>query len=83
MNLSLKTVLGLANLSSDPDLEYIYDAPIHYIVMKGDEFTFNAERIEKLCAILDKIESTEGPGILVSVAESPKIYSTGFDLQYW
>ena len=34
-------------------------------------------------AILDEIEATEGPGILVCLGVGAKHFSTGFDLNWW
>ena len=56
---------------------------MHYIVLKGSEFTFDLQKIAKFDALLDKVENSEGPGVLVTVATSPRIYSTGFDLKFW
>ena len=61
----------------------MYDAPIHYVVLNMKDYTFTVERMEQHCEILDKIRASEGPGVVVTVSSSPKIFSTGFNLEYW
>ena len=41
------------------------------------------EKIEVLLDIYDKIEATEGPGVVVTIGTGTNFFSTGFDLQYW
>ena len=65
------------------DISYIYDAPIHYIVMTRKDNTWNIDRINKYMSILDQIEATKGPGVMVTIGTGKKIFSTGFDLPYW
>ena len=36
--------------------------------------------IKEYVAILDKIEATKGPGVVVTVSSSKKHFSTGFDM---
>ena len=62
---------------------YVYDAPVHYIVLSRKDNTWNLDRIAKFQAILDQIEATEGPGVLVTIGTGDKHFSTGFDLPFW
>jgi len=34
-------------------------------------------------AILDKIEATKGPGVMVTIGTGERHFSSGFDLPYW
>jgi enoyl-CoA hydratase/carnithine racemase len=62
----------------------VFDDPIHYIIFKGEEFTFDIQKTDRFDAILDKIENAEdGPGVVVTTGTSSKVYSTGFDLNFW
>ena len=33
--------------------------------------------------VLDQIEKTDGPGVLVTIGTGERHFSTGFDLKYW
>lgn len=68
---------GSANIS------YVYEAPIHYIVLNRKDNTFDGNFLRAYDAILDQIEATKGPGILVTIGTGKKLFSTGFDLDYW
>ena len=39
--------------------------------------------VKRLLSILDEIEASNGPGVLVTTAAGPRHFSTGFDLPYW
>ena len=62
---------------------YIYDAPVHYIVLNRPDNLFDYENIVKYMDLLDEIEATTGPGILVTFGTGNKHFSTGFDLSKW
>ena len=59
------------------------DAPFHYIVLNKPEFTFNLERINQYIDILDQIEASKGPGVMITIGLGKKHFSTGFDLPSW
>ena len=59
------------------------DAPFHYIVLNRPDYTFNLDRVNQYLAILDEIEATKGPGVMVTIGTGKKHFSTGFDLPYW
>ena len=44
-------------------------------------FTF--DKVTKLIDLYDKVDKTKGPGVIVTVSTSPKIFSAGFDISYW
>ena len=61
----------------------MFDDPIHYVVFTRPDNTWNLEVIEKYMAVLDEIESTEGPGVMVTIGAGKRHFSTGFDLPFW
>ena len=62
------------------EIGYVYDAPVHYIVLTRHDNTFNMDFVEKYLAILDKIEASSGPGVMVTIGTGARHFSTGFDL---
>jgi len=79
--LSLERVIEKAGNSLP--ISYVYEAPVHYIVLTRKDNTFDGDFIKEYMAVLDEIEATEGPGILVTLGTGAKNFSTGFDLDYW
>ncbi len=67
-------------LKTDKILDHKQDGDLHYVIMNQPDNKFSIPWIEEFNSILDKIESTKGPGALVTVATGPKIFHTGFDL---
>ena len=65
------------------DMTYVADGPIHYVVFTRQDNTWNNDRITQYLAILDKIEESTGPGVMVSIGTGKKHFSSGFDLPYW
>ena len=80
MNLQISQVVEKAG--KEP-IAYVHDAPFHYIVLTRKDNTWNNEMIDKYLAVLDKIEATEGPGVLVTIGTGAKHFSSGFDLPFW
>jgi len=64
-------------------MAYIFDEPIHYVVFTRNDNTWDVDRINKYLEILDKIEATEGPGVMVTIGTGKRNFSSGFDLPYW
>ena len=62
---------------------YVFDAPFHYVVFTRNDNTWDLNRINAYLAILDKIEESSGPGVMVSIGTGKKHFSSGFDLPYW
>lgn len=50
MPMTIDQVLAKAGTE---DMVYVFDAPIHYVVLNRKENTWNCERIEKYMALLD------------------------------
>ena len=51
--------------------------------MTRKDNTLNLERVKKYLSIMDKIEATTGPGVLVTIGTGNRHFSTGFDLPTW
>jgi len=65
------------------EIAYVFDAPVHYVVFTRKDNVWDLDRINKYIAILDKIEASEGKGVMISIGTGPRIFSSGFDLPYW
>lgn len=65
------------------EIGYVHDAPFHYVVFTRSDNTWNLDRINVYLAILDKIEASTGPGVMVTIGTGKKHFSSGFDLPYW
>lgn len=78
MSLTLEQVF--AKVPKGEEIGYVFDAPVHYIVLTRHDNTFNMNFVEKYLAILDKIEASKGPGIMVTIGTGARHFSTGFDL---
>ena len=64
-------------------MTYVADGPIHYVVFTRKDNTWDDKRIVQYLAILDKIEESTGPGVMISIGTGKKHFSSGFDLPYW
>ena len=62
---------------------YVYDKPIHYIVLNDGENTFDMKKLEQLIALYDKVEHSKEPGVCVTIGTHEKFFSTGFSLPWW
>lgn len=83
MSLSLKQVIDQVKAQEDPTLGYVFDAPIHYVVMNNGENVWNLESMDKLEKVYETIEKTTGPGVVVTIGTGTKYFGTGFDLKWW
>ena len=61
-------------------MAYVYDAPVHYVVCTRKDNIWDLERIKKYNKILDQIEASEGPGVMITIGTGERIFSSGFDL---
>ena len=63
----------------------VRDGQIFYLVLNdpNKDNTIDNEKIDKLNKYLDEVESSKGPAVLVTVATGSRMFSTGFDLQFW
>ena len=77
------TLVQVIEKAGSQEMAYVEDAPIHYIVLNRKDNTFDSDRIDALNALLDQVEATEGPGVLVTLGSGPRHFSTGFDLPFW
>lgn len=79
-------MLALKDLKArvSDDVELLHEGEVFYLVLNGKkDNTFNAKKIAKISALLDKVNKSTGPAVLVTVSTNPKRFSTGFDLDYW
>ena len=53
MSLSLQQVFDKVNAQEDPTMGYVYDAPIHYIVLNDDENSFDMDKLNKLLSLYE------------------------------
>jgi len=83
MSLTLQQVFDKVNEQKDPRLGLVKDGSIFYLVLNNGENTFNFEIIAKFNALLDEIEASTGPAVLVTIGTGTKRFSTGFDLKFW
>jgi len=68
----------------DSSMGYVFDAPIHYIVLNEDDNKLTISWINRYIGILDQIESSEaGPGVVITIGSGKRHFSTGFDMQEW
>lgn len=73
----------IASRVSD-DVELLHEGEIFYLVLNGKkDNVFNTKKILKISALLDKVNASKGPAVLVTISTCPKRFSTGFDLDYW
>ena len=70
-------------MGTKQEIGYVFDAPFHYVVFTRKDNTWTLERINAYLDILDKIEASSGPGVMVSIGTGEKHFSSGFDLPYW
>ena len=52
------------------DLELVKDGDINYLVMNAKDNKANLEWMEKFNDILDQVEKSKGPGVLVTIGTS-------------
>ena len=84
MSLTIAQLFEKAEAQTESDLTaYVWVAPIHYIVLKQEDNTLTMEFMQEYLDILDKIEATTGPGVVVTIGMGEKSFSTGFDLPTW
>jgi Delta3-Delta2-enoyl-CoA isomerase len=83
MSLTIAQVFEKVKADGNKPLAYVFDAPIHYVVFNEKDFTFDNDRVEEYLALLNKIDKTEGEGVMITISTSPKIFSTGFNLPFW
>lgn len=79
MSLTIAQVVAKAT----EEISYVHDAPFHYIVLTRKDNTWDNQRIARYIEVLDQIEATKGPGVLVTIGSGPKHFSSGFDLPFW
>ena len=80
MPLTLQQVFAKAGKE---EIAYVNDGVFHYVVFTRNDNTWNMKRIDHYLTILDQIEASEGPGVMVTIGTGAKHFSSGFDLNVW
>ena len=80
MPLTLKEVFAKAG--SD-QISLVKDGHIFYMVLNTKLNMIDMNFIIKMNQILDEIENSEGPAVLVTVASGPSVFCSGFNLKFW
>ena len=67
------------------EVDLVKDGNIYYLLLnQGDvDFTFTDKIIIQINAILDEVEKSTGPAVLVTVSAAKKRFSTGFNLKHF
>ena len=78
-----KTLAQVFATAGSEEIAYVHDAPFHYIVLTRKDNVWDNARIARYLAVLDQIEATEGPGVLVTIGTGVKHFSSGFNLPWW
>ena len=56
MSLTLKEVYAKVNAQPDPKVGYVFDNPIHYVVLNNGDGTLDMDIIDKFDKVYEKIE---------------------------
>ena len=81
--MKLAEVFAQVNAQEDKEMGYVFDAPVHYIVLNRKDNTWTQSTITKYLAILDQIEASTGPGVMVTIGTGARHFSSGFSLPHW
>ena len=64
----LKEVFQIAKEREAHGIGYVFDAPIHYIMLnREDNNTFDLDWLVHYSSVLDEIEASSGPGIMITI----------------
>jgi enoyl-CoA hydratase/carnithine racemase len=77
--LTLDQVFSLAGTQP---VALVVDGPIYYMIFNSKLNIITVEAMWKMNEILDTIEQSKGPAVLVTMSSS-KVFCAGFDLKYW
>ncbi len=65
------------------DIGLVREGNIFYLIMNsGKDNTFDLTYINKFTRCLDEVASSRGTAVMITISTSPKIFSTGFNLEY-
>ena len=79
MSLKLKEVFAKAG---DQQIAHVADGHIHYMVLNTPFNMIDMEFIKTCNKIIDTVEASKGPAILVTIG-SGKCFCSGFNLKMW
>jgi len=77
--LTLDQVFSMAGTQS---VSLVRDGEIYYMVFNSKLNIITVEMMQQMSDVIDLVESSEGPGVLVTLSSS-KIFCAGFDLKHW
>ena len=69
-------------MAGTQSVSLVQDGEIFYMVMNSKLNIITMEMMFKMSEILDTVEKTKGPGVLVTLSSS-KVFCAGFDLKAW
>ena len=49
------------------EIAYVFDNPIHYIILNREDNTVHLPFIRRYIKVLDQIEATQGPGVVITI----------------
>jgi len=81
--MNIKDIKAKVDAQEDPSIGLVVDGVINYLVLNKDDNKMDFDFIAKVNKILDQVEQTTGPAVLVTIGTGKKKFSTGFDLQFW
>ena len=61
----------------------VRDGLIFYMVLNTKLNMIDMNFINRMNQVLDEIESSDGPGVLVTIASGPTVFCSGFNLKFW
>ena len=66
------------------DIGLVREGNIFYLVMNsGKDNTFDVNYINKFSKCLDEVSASQGAAVMITVSATPRIWSTGFKLEFW
>ena len=80
MPLSLKDIFIQAGKQ---DVALVQDGPIYYMVLNTKLNILSVKTFQKIFKVLESVEKSEGPAVLVTINSGDKVFSAGMDIKSW
>ncbi len=80
MGLRIKEVFEKAG---SENLALVKDGNIFYLVLNTKLNLLEPQMLIKYADLLREIEEYQGEAVLVTIGSGPKVFSAGFDLNWW
>jgi enoyl-CoA hydratase/carnithine racemase len=80
MNLSLSQVFEQAGTQK---VALVKDGVICYMVLNDKFNTIDFDFLDRVNEILDQVESSKEECVLVTISSHPRVFSSGFNFQFW